>query len=247
VDFDQRLVNWLAEQFQKETGIDLRRERQAFQRLLEAAEKAKIELSSVKSTLVNLPFITATEEGPQHLETELSRSTFESLCGDLLDRLRLPVDQALSDSGLAPQDIDAVLLVGGGFALEAFLLPVLPKPVVFRPFLAVGEDLVGFADDFELFFGGFVAGVEVRVVAAGELAVGAFDFGEAGVAVHPQDLVIIAEITHGITSFHRPIPGDGAGCHPGGSRGGRTSALRLPAVVAGRGRAVPSVVLAGDR
>ena len=113
VDFDQRLVNWLAEQFQKETGIDLRRERQAFQRLLEAAEKAKIELSSVKSTLVNLPFITATEEGPQHLETELSRSTFESLCGDLLDRLRLPVDQALSDSGLAPQDIDAVLLVGG--------------------------------------------------------------------------------------------------------------------------------------
>ena len=113
VDFDQRLVNWLAEQFQKETGVDLRRERQAFQRLLEAAEKAKIELSSVKSTLVNLPFITATEEGPQHLETELSRSTFESLCGDLLDRLRLPVDQALSDSGLAPRDIDAVLLVGG--------------------------------------------------------------------------------------------------------------------------------------
>jgi len=113
VDFDQRLVNWLAEQFQKDTGIDLRRERQAFQRLLEAAEKAKIELSSVKSTLVNLPFITATEEGPQHLETELSRSTFESLCGDLLDRLRLPVDQALADSGLAPQDIDAVLLVGG--------------------------------------------------------------------------------------------------------------------------------------
>ncbi|WAS05729.1 molecular chaperone DnaK [Gloeomargaritales cyanobacterium VI4D9] len=113
VDFDQRLVNWLAEKFQKETGVDLRRERQAFQRLLEAAEKAKIELSSVKSTLINLPFITATEEGPQHLETELSRSTFESLCGDLLDRLRLPVDQALSDSGLAPRDIDAVLLVGG--------------------------------------------------------------------------------------------------------------------------------------
>ncbi|MEN9215164.1 MAG: molecular chaperone DnaK [Gloeomargarita sp. DG02_4_bins_56] len=113
VDFDQRLVNWLAEQFQKETGIDLRRERQAFQRLLEAAEKAKIELSSVKSTLINLPFITATEDGPQHLETELTRSTFESLCEDLLERLRLPVDQALTDSGLEPEDIDAVLLVGG--------------------------------------------------------------------------------------------------------------------------------------
>lgn len=113
VDFDQRLVNWLAEQFQKETGIDLRRERQAFQRVSEAAEKAKIELSSVKSTLVNLPFITANDEGPQHLEAELSRSTFESLCGDLLERLRLPVDQALADSGCEPEDIDAVLLVGG--------------------------------------------------------------------------------------------------------------------------------------
>ncbi|MEN9208310.1 MAG: molecular chaperone DnaK [Gloeomargarita sp. GMQP_bins_120] len=113
VDFDQRIVNWLAEQFQKEHGIDLRRERQAFQRLLEAAEKAKIELSSVPSTLINLPFITATEEGPLHLEAELSRSTLESLCADLLDRLRGPVDQALDDSGLDPADIDAVLLVGG--------------------------------------------------------------------------------------------------------------------------------------
>ncbi|MCS7030415.1 MAG: molecular chaperone DnaK [Gloeomargarita sp. SKYG116] len=113
VDFDQRLVNWLAEQFQKEHGIDLRRERQAFQRLLEAAEKAKIELSSVPSTLINLPFITATEEGPLHLEVELTRSTFESLCTDLLDRLRGPVEQALDDSGLDPADIDAVLLVGG--------------------------------------------------------------------------------------------------------------------------------------
>ncbi|MCS6782079.1 MAG: molecular chaperone DnaK [Gloeomargarita sp. SKYBB_i_bin120] len=113
VDFDQRLVNWLADQFQREHGIDLRRERQAFQRLLEAAEKAKIELSSVPSTLINLPFITATEEGPLHLETELTRSTLESLCADLLDRLRGPVDQALADSGLDPADLDAVLLVGG--------------------------------------------------------------------------------------------------------------------------------------
>jgi len=113
VDFDQRLVNWLADQFQKETGIDLRRERQSFQRLLEAAEKAKIELSNVQSTLVNLPFITATSEGPHHLEMEVTRSTFESLCGDLLDRLRLPVKQALADSGLQPRDLDAVLLVGG--------------------------------------------------------------------------------------------------------------------------------------
>ncbi len=93
--------------------VDLRRDRQALQRLIEAAEKAKIELSGVTVTDINLPFITATEEGPKHLETRLTRSQFEGLCGDLLSRLRGPVKQALRDAGMSPAQIDEVVLVGG--------------------------------------------------------------------------------------------------------------------------------------
>jgi molecular chaperone DnaK len=113
-DFDRKIVDWLAEQFLEAEGIDLRRDRQALQRLLEAAEKAKIELSGVTSTEINLPFITATPDGPKHLETRLTRSQFEGLCGDLVNRLQLPVKQAITDSGLAPSQIDEVILVGGG-------------------------------------------------------------------------------------------------------------------------------------
>ncbi len=113
-DFDQKIVDWLAEIFLDAEEIDLRRDRQALQRLSEAAEKAKIELSSVNITDINLPFITATEDGPKHLETRISRSQFEELCEDLIARLRKPVKRALNDANLRPADIDEIVLVGGG-------------------------------------------------------------------------------------------------------------------------------------
>ncbi|KAF3889131.1 MULTISPECIES: molecular chaperone DnaK [Nostocales] len=112
-DFDKRIVDWLAEKFLEAEGVDLRRERQSLQRLLEAAEKAKIELSAVSVTDINLPFIASTEDGPVHLETRLSRSEFEGLCDDLLGRVRIPVKRAMKDAGLTPADIDEVVLVGG--------------------------------------------------------------------------------------------------------------------------------------
>ncbi len=112
-DFDRKIVNWLAEKFLATEGIDLRRERQSLQRLTEAAEKAKIELSGVGVTEINLPFITATEEGPKHLEARLTRGEFETLSADLLERLRLPVRRSLQDAQLYPQDIDELVLVGG--------------------------------------------------------------------------------------------------------------------------------------
>ncbi|MBD2777227.1 molecular chaperone DnaK [Iningainema tapete] len=112
-DFDKKIVDWLAEQFLQEHGVDLRRERQSLQRLLEAAEKAKIELSSVSVTDINLPFIAANEDGPVHLETRLTRSEFEGMCDDLLGRVRQPVKRALRDAELTPAEIDEVVLVGG--------------------------------------------------------------------------------------------------------------------------------------
>lgn len=111
-DFDKKIVDWLAEQFLETEGVDLRRDRQALQRLMEAAEKAKIELSAVSITDINLPFITATKT-TKHLETRLTRSQFEGLCVDLLGRVRNPVKRALKDAGLRPDDIEEVVLVGG--------------------------------------------------------------------------------------------------------------------------------------
>jgi molecular chaperone DnaK len=113
-DFDRKILDWLAGQFLETEGIDLRRDRQSLQRLMEASEKAKIELSGVAVTEINLPFITATEAGPKHIETRLARAQFESLCDDLLSRLRNPVKQAMRDARLTPVDIDEVVLVGGG-------------------------------------------------------------------------------------------------------------------------------------
>ncbi|MDB9428630.1 molecular chaperone DnaK [Microcystis aeruginosa CS-555/01A07] len=113
-DFDKRIVDWLANQFLEQEGVELRQDRQALQRLTEAAEKAKIELSGVSVTDINLPFIIATEDGPKHIETRLSRSQFEELCGDLISRLRRPLKRALSDAGLSPVQLDEVVLVGGG-------------------------------------------------------------------------------------------------------------------------------------
>ena len=113
-EFDKKIVDWLAEQFLERESIDLRKERQSLQRLTEAAEKAKIELSGVGVTEINLPFIAADQDGPKHLETRLTRSQFEGLCGDLLSRLRTPLREAFRDAGLTPRDIDEVVLVGGG-------------------------------------------------------------------------------------------------------------------------------------
>ena len=112
-DFDQRIVDWLAQSFLQQHNLDLRRDRQALQRLTEAAEKAKQELSGVSTTPVSLPFIATGPDGPLHIETTLDRETFEGLCPDLLDRLMLPVQAALRDSGWSAEEIDDVVLVGG--------------------------------------------------------------------------------------------------------------------------------------
>ena len=112
-DYDRRVVDWLAEEFKKENGIDLKSDRQALQRLTEAAERAKIELSSRLETTINLPFITADQNGPKHLEKSLTRSRFESLTADLTERCRAPFLAALKDSGLTPQQISEVVMVGG--------------------------------------------------------------------------------------------------------------------------------------
>ena len=112
-DFDQRIIDYLADEFKKDQGIDLRKDRMALQRLKEAAEKAKCELSSSVETDINLPFITADQQGPKHLNMKLTRSKLEALCADLIDRTEGPCRQALKDSGLSPSDINEVILVGG--------------------------------------------------------------------------------------------------------------------------------------
>ncbi len=112
-NWDERLVNYIAEEFKKEHGIDLREDRQALQRLREAAEKAKIELSTVTETEVNLPYITADASGPKHLQMRVSRAKFEQLTEDLVERLKGPFFAALKDAGLKPEDLDEVVLVGG--------------------------------------------------------------------------------------------------------------------------------------
>ena len=112
-DFDQKIIDWLAEEFQKSEGIDLRRDPMALQRLKEAGEKAKIELSSSTVTDINLPFITADQTGPKHLQTSLSRAQFERLVDDLVERTKAPCEQALADAELQASDIDQVILVGG--------------------------------------------------------------------------------------------------------------------------------------
>ena len=113
LNFDKKIVDWLAEDFLEKEGVDLRRDRQSLQRLTEAAEKAKIELSGVPVVPINLPFITATADGPKHIETKLERSQFEDLCGDLLGRIRGPLRQALEDANVTPSQVDEVVLVGG--------------------------------------------------------------------------------------------------------------------------------------
>src|SRR5260221_6548084 len=112
-DSARRIVDHLADDFQRDNGIDLRADPQALQRLFEAAEKAKVELSSVTQTTISLPFITADASGPKHLNTTLMRSTFDQITADLVERTRQPVLQALADAKLTANDIDEVILVGG--------------------------------------------------------------------------------------------------------------------------------------
>ncbi len=118
-DFDQRVIDYLADEFKKDQGIDLRKDRMALQRLKEAAEKAKCELSSAMETDINLPFITADQQGPKHLNMKLTRSKLEALCADLIDRLEGPCRQAMKDAGLSASDIHEVILVGGMIRMPA--------------------------------------------------------------------------------------------------------------------------------
>ncbi len=118
-DFDKRIVDWVAEEFQRNQGIDVRKDRQALQRLIEAAEKAKIELSTAVETTISLPFITADASGPKHLEMKLTRAKFEQLTADLVERCVGPVKQALADAKITERDIDEVILVGGATRMPA--------------------------------------------------------------------------------------------------------------------------------
>ncbi len=138
-DFDQRVIDWLAAEFKKEHGIDLRGDKMAMQRLKEAAEKAKIELSGVTSSAINLPFITMTEAGPVHLDTTLTRAKFNELTADLVESTMGPVRQAMSDSGLKNADIDKVLMVGGSSRIPA-VLDAVKSFIGKEPFKGINPD-----------------------------------------------------------------------------------------------------------
>ncbi len=140
-DWDQRIIDWLADKFQADNGIDLRQDKMALQRLKEAAEKAKMELSSTSQANVNLPFITADASGPKHLDYTLTRAEFERITKDLLDRVKKPVEQALKDAGLKAGDIDEVILVGGSTRMPA-VQDVVKKMTGKEPNMSVNPDEV---------------------------------------------------------------------------------------------------------
>ena len=118
-DFDQKVMDWIVNEFRKENGVDLRNDKMAMQRIKEAAEKAKIELSGMLSTNINLPYITADATGPKHFEANLSRAKFDELTADLVERTIIPMKKAIADAGLQPSQIDKVLLVGGSTRIPA--------------------------------------------------------------------------------------------------------------------------------
>ncbi len=138
-DFDQRIINWMADAFQTENGIDLRKDKMAAQRLKEAAEKAKIELSSAMSSQINLPFITADATGPKHLDMTLTRAKFNELTADLVDRTMGPVRKALQDAGLRPSDLKKVLMVGGSTRIPA-VYDAVKKELNCEPFKGINPD-----------------------------------------------------------------------------------------------------------
>ena len=138
-DFDQKIIDWLADEFKKEQGVDLRQDKMAMQRLKEAAEKAKIELSGVTSSQISLPFITADENGPKHLETTLTRAKFNEMTADLVEATMGPVRQALSDSGLQPSELDKILMVGGSSRIPA-VQDAVKKYTGKEPFKGINPD-----------------------------------------------------------------------------------------------------------
>ena len=138
-DFDQRIIDWMADAFQTENGIDLRKDKMAAQRLKEAAEKAKIELSSAMSTQINLPFITADATGPKHLDMTLTRAKFNELTADLVDRTMTPVRKALQDAGLRASDLKKVLMVGGSTRIPA-VYDAVKKELNCEPFKGINPD-----------------------------------------------------------------------------------------------------------
>ena len=140
-DWDQRIIDWMADKFQAENGIDLRQDKMALQRLKEAAEKAKMELSSTTQANINLPFITADASGPKHLDYTLTRAEFERITKDLLDRVKKPVEQALKDAGLKAGDIDEVILVGGSTRMPA-VQDIVKKLTGKEPNMSVNPDEV---------------------------------------------------------------------------------------------------------
>ena len=138
-DFDQRIIDWMADAFQKENGIDLRQDKMAAQRLKEAAEKAKIELSSAMQSNINLPFITADATGPKHLDMTLSRAQFDALTADLVERTMTPVRKAMADAGLKASDLKKVLLVGGSTRIPA-VQEAVKKEMGMDPFKGINPD-----------------------------------------------------------------------------------------------------------
>ena len=138
-DFDERIINWIAEQFKAENGIDLRQDKMALQRLKEAAEKAKIELSGVTSSNINLPFITADQTGPKHFDGTLTRAKFDELTADLVEKTMIPTKQALRDAGLSTSEIDKVILVGGSSRIPA-VQEALKKFIGKEPFKGINPD-----------------------------------------------------------------------------------------------------------
>ncbi len=150
-DFDQRLIDFIADEFKKTEGIDIRSDAMALQRLKEAAEKAKIELSQQMEAQVNLPFITADQNGPKHLQVTVTRATFESICNDLFDRLRKPCEQALTDAKIKPADIAEVVMVGGStripqvqeIAKDIFETPELDRSINPDEVVAIGAAIQG--------------------------------------------------------------------------------------------------------
>ena len=138
-DFDQRIIDWMAQKFQAENGIDLRRDKMVLQRLRDAAEKAKIELSGMTSSDINLPFITATADGPLHFEATLTRAEFDRITADLVDRCMVPTKKALADAGLSVNEIDKVLLVGGSTRIPA-VQEAVKKFIGKEPFKGINPD-----------------------------------------------------------------------------------------------------------
>ena len=138
-DFDQRIIDYLADTFKRENGIDMRNDKMAMQRLKEAAEKAKIELSGVTTSNVNLPFITADASGPKHLDITITRANFDELTADLVEKTMIPTRQAIDDSGLTPDKIDKILLIGGSTRIPA-VQEAVKKYLGKEPFKGINPD-----------------------------------------------------------------------------------------------------------